>query len=66
MKTVKQIKIYMDEKKITQTWLADKMGLSTAAPCYWFKGKRSPNIRDVEKACEVLGLEILVREKTDE
>lgn len=66
MKTVEQIKTYMDENKITQRWLADKMNLSTAAPCYWFKGKRSPNIREVEKACEVLGLEIVVRERSDE
>lgn len=62
MNTLEQIKKYMDDNNITQKYLAKKMNISIATPCYWFKGKRSPSLKDVEKMINVLGLEIIIRE----
>lgn len=63
MRVLEQIKNYMVENDIPQNYLCKKMKISRATPCYWFKGKRSPRLCDIEAAADVLGLEIIVKER---
>lgn len=65
MKVLEQIKNYMDENSIPQRYLCQQMKISVATPCYWFKGKRSPRLCDVEQMADVLGLEIVIRGKNE-
>ena len=59
-KTMKRIKKEIEEQKITQTELADRVDVTDVTMHRWLTGKRTPSIKHVERMVKALGLEILI------
>lgn len=51
---LKKLKLAMAEKYITQTSLAEHLGLSQSAVSAWFKGKGTPDLETLIKSSEFL------------
>ncbi|MBR3632261.1 MAG: helix-turn-helix transcriptional regulator [Elusimicrobiaceae bacterium] len=53
-KILKKIKVAMAESGISQTQLAQKLGITQAAVSAWFKGKGTPNIDTISRVADTL------------
>ena len=51
----KNLRNFLDEKKIMQKDLADKLGVSTSVVYYWLNAQRTPRIDKIDKMCEMFG-----------
>ena len=58
--TMKRIKKEIEEQKITQTELADRVDVTDVTMHRWLTGKRTPSIKHVERMVKALGLKILI------
>lgn len=58
IRLIKQMKEEMGRQQVSQRVLADKVDLTEATICRYFKGSRVPNIEDFEKMAEVLGMRV--------
>lgn len=63
MKLLYQIKSKMLLKHITQEDMANRIGVTTVTMSRWMVGKRSPNLKYLEKMADEVGCDIVLTEK---
>ena len=56
----KVLKFVREKKKIKQTTIAKKLGMSSMLLSYWESGKRTPDIMQLEDWANTLGMEVVL------
>lgn len=46
----------MKERKLSQEWLAEQIGVSQGAVAHWLNGRREPSLDTISRVLQVLGL----------
>ena len=70
-KWIALVKANMEDRKVTQSELAERLGMSQGGVGHWLNKRRVPSLADMNRVLEALGLGYLevalqVREKTNE
>ena len=64
--TMKNIKQIMDNRGYSQRDVALIIGVSETSMSRWMNGKRTPNIRIVERIVKAVGYEIVLKHRMDD
>jgi transcriptional regulator with XRE-family HTH domain len=58
MKDLNRIKVVLTEKKKSQRWLREQLGLSKTTINLWCNNKKQPNVEDLDRVAIALGVDI--------
>ncbi len=59
-KTIQTLKRIAEQQNVSQANLARRMRTTETSICRWFKGERQPTIKNVEKMCDALDVQLIV------
>lgn len=54
------LKEILDEKGIKQTFIANKIGVTSATVSLWVQGRTKPTLSNLKKLSEVLGVDVSI------
>ena len=66
VKKLNRLKVVMEEKDLSNIWLAKKLGVSQATVSKWMTNFSQPNIETLIKISKVLNVEVSELLRTDE